>query len=617
MTHCVRLLGAAGTGKTTKSINYIRELAENGLGIDDLLILSFTRMQRDDIRSRLQSVYNDVKSADIEQRVRTIHGAALSTVIQRGLFNNRKHSLQRDTLIVEGEYNAPYVKFCKQYGLKFHHPTANPFYGDHPNPHRYNMPSGNALFALNRYLKANGLKPSDWLNASVDMGISINRRLDIENLLHAWNEWKRQNHLWEHDDYVEVALEHELCPAATTIVIDEFQDVSPSQYALFEMWYKTGAMDDMLVIGDQNQTIYGFRGANPKYLIDSINALGVQDIGARPDAGLFPQSYRCPKEIVEYADRLLRSKSNMLPATHKGHVKEVAVHTPAEFVKYVIELHRIYGQVMILTRYTSNVYRFSKILTDLGVPHKSLMEERIPIWDFVKLPKCDTSKTPNGTTHTRWDMKVVLDVLRHVDTSLSCRNAAGLTCEDVQTLLSVTKGMTIDLFDEIVQPYAISNTLNGSRLQRICDSSQQGESHQTTLADKTPQGIPMLWLTDGVYGKSATMDSIVKKLALPEKHRYALHRVFKNKGKYHTQIEPADIRIDTIHASKGLESPAVILDTGVMRCRQMDPHIMGHVMEEERRVYYVGATRAKNSLVVMNAFFTGNAMSPVFNRVII
>ena len=66
-----------------------------------------------------------------------------------------------------------------------------------------------------------------------------------------------------------------------------------------------------------------------------------------------------------------------------------------------------------------------------------------------------------------------------------------------------------------------------------------------------------------------------------------------------TVIGPEAVRVDTIHASKGLEAPAVLLHTGYLSglvTGLADPERMA----EERRVYFVGATRASHALILFD-----------------
>jgi DNA helicase-2/ATP-dependent DNA helicase PcrA len=80
-------------------------------------------------------------------------------------------------------------------------------------------------------------------------------------------------------------------------VVDEYQDVSPLQQRLLDAWL--GSRDDLCVVGDANQTIYSFAGATPRHLLDFRLRF--------PDAVLvrLERDYRSTPQVVELANRLV------------------------------------------------------------------------------------------------------------------------------------------------------------------------------------------------------------------------------------------------------------------------------------------------------------------------
>jgi len=121
-----------------------------------------------------------------------------------------------------------------------------------------------------------------------------------------YEEAKRRNDEIDFADLLLImsgALE-ELPAVARTIraqyryfVIDEYQDVSPLQQRLLDGWL--GDRQDVCVVGDANQTIYSFAGAKPSYLLDFAERF--------PDAQLvrLQRDYRSTPQIVELANRLI------------------------------------------------------------------------------------------------------------------------------------------------------------------------------------------------------------------------------------------------------------------------------------------------------------------------
>jgi DNA helicase-2/ATP-dependent DNA helicase PcrA len=100
------------------------------------------------------------------------------------------------------------------------------------------------------------------------------------------------------------------------LVVDEYQDVSPLQQALLDQWL--GDRDELCVVGDPNQTIYTFAGASPRHLLD----FGRRHPGAT--VVRLVRDYRSTPQVVALANRLLRGA----PAGQAAPLELVAQRPP-------------------------------------------------------------------------------------------------------------------------------------------------------------------------------------------------------------------------------------------------------------------------------------------------
>ena len=94
--------------------------------------------------------------------------------------------------------------------------------------------------------------------------------------------------------------------------VDEYQDISPLQHALLDVWL--GSHSDLCVVGDPNQTIYSFTGATSEYL---------QNFGARyQDANVIQltRNYRSTQQIVSFANRLTIDSATVEPLRSEGEI---------------------------------------------------------------------------------------------------------------------------------------------------------------------------------------------------------------------------------------------------------------------------------------------------------
>jgi DNA helicase II / ATP-dependent DNA helicase PcrA len=91
------------------------------------------------------------------------------------------------------------------------------------------------------------------------------------------------------------------------MLVDEFQDLTPAHLLLIRLLSAPGGA--VFGVGDDDQTIYGYNGADPAWLIDFAELF--------PGSGEHPLevNYRCPAGIVEVVDRLLRHNGRRVPKT--------------------------------------------------------------------------------------------------------------------------------------------------------------------------------------------------------------------------------------------------------------------------------------------------------------
>ncbi|MBA2463650.1 MAG: ATP-dependent DNA helicase UvrD2 [Nocardioidaceae bacterium] len=156
-------------------------------------------------------------------------------------------------------------------------------------------------------------------------------------------------------------------------VVDEFQDVSPIQSALLDLWL--GGRDDICVVGDPAQTIYSFAGASPTYLIDFPKRF------ARTTSVELVRNYRSTPQVITAANRLLAgtgSSGVRLRAQRAGgpevgyteHPDEVAeAEQVATGVHALIEAGTPAREIAVLFRINAQSEAFEEALAARHVPY--------------------------------------------------------------------------------------------------------------------------------------------------------------------------------------------------------------------------------------------------------
>ncbi|WP_198344063.1 ATP-dependent DNA helicase UvrD2 [Mycobacterium dioxanotrophicus] len=158
-------------------------------------------------------------------------------------------------------------------------------------------------------------------------------------------------------------------------VVDEYQDVTPLQQRVLDAWL--GDRDDLTVVGDANQTIYSFTGATPRYLLDFSRRF--------PDAAVvrLERDYRSTPQVVSLANRVIAaargrmagSKLHLVgqrdpgPApTFSEHPDEVAeAAAVARSIKKLIESGTAPAEIAVLYRINAQSEVYEEALTEAGI----------------------------------------------------------------------------------------------------------------------------------------------------------------------------------------------------------------------------------------------------------
>jgi DNA helicase-2/ATP-dependent DNA helicase PcrA len=337
----VCILAGAGSGKTTTITHRIaNQVATGTFGPGQILAVTFTDKAAGEMRSRLERL------GVTGVRASTFHSAALS---QLRYFRPDAvgRILPSKALVVRNLMSAL------------------------PAPYRFRAAGDLATeieWAHNRRIPPERYLASlDGHDAPIppDLMIRIYRR---------YEELKREQGLMDFEDLLERAVEtfederavaefHERYAAFT---VDEYQDVNLLQQTLLDRWL--GPRDDLCVVGDDYQSIYGFTGATPAHL------LAFQE---RAQVFRLEENYRSTPQVLELANRLVPklggAEKTLRAVLRDGPEPEVRpfATTDAEG-DFLIERIRGAGcpleQIAILGRTHARLADFEGILHDAGIP---------------------------------------------------------------------------------------------------------------------------------------------------------------------------------------------------------------------------------------------------------
>ncbi|SIS05208.1 ATP-dependent DNA helicase, Rep family [Williamsia sterculiae] len=161
-------------------------------------------------------------------------------------------------------------------------------------------------------------------------------------------------------------------------VVDEYQDVTPAQQQLLDTWL--GERDDLTVVGDANQTIYTFAGASPRYLLDFTRRF--------PDAALIRlhRDYRSTPEVVGLANRVIGMARGRIAGTRLELVgqrptgpgpefaefddEQMEARTTVETIKRLLAQGVPASEMAILYRINAQSEVHEQALTEAGIPYQ-------------------------------------------------------------------------------------------------------------------------------------------------------------------------------------------------------------------------------------------------------
>ncbi|MDO4465748.1 MAG: 3'-5' exonuclease [Bacillota bacterium] len=388
------------------------------------------------------------------------------------------------------------------------------------------------------------------------------------------------------------------------IMIDEFQDIDQPQYELMEVlcaYHK-----NLFIVGDPDQTIYTWRGANVKYLLDFDQKFSnVKTI-------MMMDNYRSTKQILDVANSLIdknktRIKKDLIPTLGQG-ASVLCFHgqnTEKEALWIAKEIEKLvqegvsYKDICVL-------YRAHYVTRPI---EEALLKEKIPYTIYSGIQFFGRAEIKDALSYLRMiAYKDDLSFLRVCNTpkrNLGQRRIRFLkeTAEKEKSSLYDTlckylddpifKGTKAQEFVNLVEEFSanyserqisevISSLLHKSEYEKMLRT----EGSQERL-DNLAELKQSIFEYETTCGEESTLEHYLAHVAL-----------FSNAD---TASHVDKIKLMTVHAAKGLEFPYVFLcgmNEGIFPSRKVRTL---HGMEEERRLAFVAMTRAEKRLFITGA----------------
>lgn len=409
----------------------------------------------------------------------------------------------------------------------------------------------------------------------------------------------------------------------SNILVDEFQDTNYIQYELVRIL--AGQVANVMIVGDDDQSIYSWRGANADNLQLFINDY--------PDTEVIrlEQNYRSTGNILALANQLITNNSNRLgknlwTASQQG--EQIAVYAAFNDIdeaRFVIgkikKLHqegRVYRDCAILYRNNAQSRLFEDTLLQAGVPYQIYGSIRFYERQEVKLALAYLRLLHDRNNDNAFELvinspsrgigEVTLNKIRQTarGQNLSMWQAA-LQMISAKAM-SARQCSGIARFIELIQSiYDEVETLPFyQQLERIIKVSGVYEMYEQEVGIKGQsrlENLDELISAAEQFYQNYSKENVREELVnlhdnepLNILESFLAYTTLEGKeGKQETDC----VQLMTLHSAKGLEFPHVFmvgLEEGIFPTQRSISD--STQMEEERRLAYVGITRAKESLTL-------------------
>jgi DNA helicase-2/ATP-dependent DNA helicase PcrA len=344
----VCILAGAGSGKTTTITRRIAsQVASGAVRSDQILAVTFTDKAAAEMRTRLERL----GVAGVEAR--TFHSAALS-------------QLRRARGDAPGRILSTKALLLRQIGNTL------------PPPYRF-RPAGDLATEV-EWAKNRRLTPQTYRSGLGTHEPPIPADL-MATVFREYERRKQASGLIDFEDLLELAVrmyeEDEWAVAAlreryAAFTVDEYQDVNLLQQSLLELWL--GPRDDLCAVGDDYQSIYGFTGASPEWL------LGLATSYPHATVVRLEENYRSSPQVLALANRLvpkLGGAEKSLRATRpEGPEPELrGFGSPEDEGAWILQRVRAlhaegvpYEEMAVLMRLNARSVDFEELFADAEIP---------------------------------------------------------------------------------------------------------------------------------------------------------------------------------------------------------------------------------------------------------
>jgi DNA helicase-2/ATP-dependent DNA helicase PcrA len=599
-SHAMLVLAGAGSGKTRVLVHRIAwQIQVEGVSAHSILAVTFTNKAAKEMRGRIEDL---LKMSAQSMWIGTFHGIAHRLL--------RRHAQQ--------------AKLPPTFQV---------------------MDSGDQLRVIKRLLAALNLDVDKWrprevqwyINAQKDEGIRARHTLETQDLYQRQmlTIYKAYETLCDRSglvDFAELLLRaHELLRDNPDVLehyqqrfrqvhVDEFQDTNTIQYAWLRLL--TDGRDNIFVVGDDDQSIYGWRGAKIE------NIYSFQRHYPNHQVIKLEQNYRSTGHILKAANKVISANDGRMGKelwTEAGDGELISLYAAfneQDEAHFVVDRIRAWvnegglrSDVAILYRSNAQSRQFEERLMTTGTPYRVYgglrFFERMEIKNALAYLRLMSNRHDDASfervinTPTRGIGTKTIDDIRSIARQQDLSLWASAIVLINQRSLSARASNALIGFMELIKRFAAES--EGlelyEKVKLVVEKSGLKELYQKDKADKGEEKVENLEeLVNAARLFDATViGALEDEEPLGELDMFLAHAALESGDMQGDDFDDC-VQLMTLHSAKGLEFKLVFLvgmEEGLFPSQQSVDDV-GR-LEEERRLCYVGITRAMQQLYLTYA----------------
>jgi DNA helicase-2/ATP-dependent DNA helicase PcrA len=561
------ILSGAGTGKSSVLVARIQHILQHGTPPESIMAISFTNKAANEIKLRLERQLQDSVSG---MWLGTFHSLCFKILVMHIKTKFKVISQSQQTSIIKRLMESKNVEIDAKKVIGF-----------------INAKKDKALRAIESE------DMFEQLYLAYEKHCTENATMDFGELLLRSYELLRENpklllHYQNKFDYV---------------LVDECQDTNKIQFDFLKLL--TMPKQNLFIVGDDDQSIYGFRGA----VVENMTTF--QSDYPNHELVKLEQNYRCSKTILDAANKVIgnnKQRMNKVLRTENAMGDKITLFSAnddekeASYIASEIAKCQANGQALneiaVLYRTNSQSDVIAQMLMQAQIPYFVAKGQRFYDRKEIKLVLCYLQLALDCHDNGAFDYCINTPI-----------RGIGLATKQRIVNYAAAKGFS---YWQVLESVVGTNALNGKALQGVTEfMALIKRLHDVIPALSLVEAVQFIIHETGLIGWFERSDDaqdrldnldellqLAKTFNVDDSLELTIHEQFLAHACLSNEEDKGiGVQLMTFHASKGLEFDTVFLvglEQGLFPSRNAN-------LEEERRLMYVGITRARKRLIITHA----------------